>query len=359
VWWEQPDGTTGLNGQHPADMLYRLETLREVPPGDPVILTEGETAADALARLGYAALGTVTGAGKDTAPLRISPAAAAHLTGRPVCLFPDNDDAGRAHMAANAEVFAAAGARIGLLDWAEAPDKGDAVDLVARLGVDGARTRIAELVAAVFREGPPTSRQGEAVTLTLAEAIAVFRRWLWLPDTDALLAALGAVVANRRDGDPVWVLVVAPPGTGKTEAIQPLAGLDDVWPTATLTEAALLSGTPRREAKGAKGGLLKEIGDFGIILCKDFGSVLSMNRDSRALVLAALREIYDGSWTRRVGTDGGRELSWSGKVGLVAGCTPVIDSHYAVLGAMGDRMAFYRLPKVEAREQISPGPRHR
>ena len=33
-----------------------------------------------------------------------------------------------------------------------------------------------------------------------------------------------------------------------------------------------------------------------------------MNRDTRAKVLAALREVYDGRWDRNVGTDGGRTL---------------------------------------------------
>ncbi len=140
---------------------------------------------------------------------------------------------------------------------------------------------------------------------------------------------------------------------GKTEVLNALAGLSDVHPAATLTEAALLSGTPKKDhASGAKGGLLREIGDFGIIVAKDFGSVLSMNRDARASVLAALREVYDGSWTRHVGTDGGRTLSWSGKVGLIAGCTPVIDSHHAVIGSMGERFTFYRLPATDADAQV-------
>jgi hypothetical protein len=115
----------------------------------------------------------------------------------------------------------------------------------------------------------------------------------------------------------------------------------------------LLSGTPKRErGKEAKGGLLREIGDFGIVLHKDFGSVLSMNRESRAAVLAALREVYDGSWTRHVGTDGGRTLSWSGKVGLIAGCTPSIDGHHAVIGSMGERFILYRLPPTDADLQV-------
>jgi energy-coupling factor transporter ATP-binding protein EcfA2 len=193
-----------------------------------------------------------------------------------------------------------------------------------------------------------------APSAELEDLIGTFRRWLHLPDPAAVLVVLGTVAANRLEGDPVWTLLVGPPGGGKSELLVSLAGLHDVHPTATLTEAALLSGTSKRERDAdAKGGLLRAIGDFGIVLCKDFGSVLSMNRDARAQVIAALREVYDGSWTRHVGTDGGRTLHWTGKIGLVAGRTPTIDRHHAVMGAMGERFALFRLPDVDSDEQAA------
>jgi hypothetical protein len=186
----------------------------------------------------------------------------------------------------------------------------------------------------------------------VADVVSTFQHWLYLPDPSPLLAVLGAVAANRLEGDPVWLVLVGPPGGGKSELLTAVGSLDRVHPTGTLTEAALLSGTPKREVDtDAKGGLLRAIGDDGLILCKDFGSVLSMNRDARAAVLAALREVYDGSWTRHVGTDGGKTLHWSGKVGLLAGCTPSIDRHHAVMGAMGERFVLFRLPQVDVDEQ--------
>lgn len=123
------------------------------------------------------------------------------------------------------------------------------------------------------------------MSVDLETVVATFRRWLHIPDPGALYAMLAAVVANRLPGDPIWVLFVGPPGGGKSEMLASLSNLPDVHPAATLTEAALLSGTPQKDRSAtAKGGLLRSIGDFGIIVAKDFGSVLSMNRDARALV---------------------------------------------------------------------------
>jgi hypothetical protein len=192
----------------------------------------------------------------------------------------------------------------------------------------------------------------------LTECIDTYRRWLHLDSADQVIAALGAVAANLLPGDPLWMLFVGAPGSGKTETAAPLGALHYVHLAATVTEAALLSGVAKKEHEaGATGGLLRQIGPFGILLAKDFTSVLSMNRDTRAAVLAALREVYDGAWHRPVGTGGGRVLSWEGKCGLIGCVTPSIDRHHAVMGALGERFVLYRIhvtdPKAQARRRIA------
>ncbi len=182
---------------------------------------------------------------------------------------------------------------------------------------------------------------------TIDETLAVFQRWLILPNLTHVYAVLGTVAANILPGDPVWLGIIAPPSSAKTELLNSISMLPHVVQAATLTPAGLLSGTSKKQYdKNAKGGLLRQFGDFGIIALKDFGSILSMRPDAKAEVLAALREIYDGAWTRHVGTDGGRTLAWQGKVALLFGATGVIDSHYGVIGAMGDRFLFSRLAPV-------------
>ncbi|MBI3947271.1 MAG: hypothetical protein HY321_15205 [Armatimonadetes bacterium] len=187
--------------------------------------------------------------------------------------------------------------------------------------------------------------------IPLAECLAAFQERLHMPDTGAVEVALGAIAANYSAGDPVWLLIVGPPGGGKTEVLNAVLELRNVIPVAVLTEGALLSGTPRKDkAAGATGGLLRQVGQFGILCLKDFGSVLTVKADTRGPILAALREVYDGRWTRYVGTDGGRPLPWAGKCGLIGGATTSIDGHHAVMSALGERFAFFRLPSDDREE---------
>ena len=183
---------------------------------------------------------------------------------------------------------------------------------------------------------------------TLLETIEVFRHWLYLKDPTPVYAVAATLVANRAPGDPVWILLVCAPSTGKTEILSAAAGLSWVIPAAKVTEASLLSGTSTRErVKGATGGLLRQVGDFGVLLCKDFTSVLAQNKDSRAEAMAALREVYDGAWHRPVGTDGGKVLTWYGKCGLIGGVTPALDQYGQVVSALGDRFVLLRLPDAD------------
>ncbi len=166
-----------------------------------------------------------------------------------------------------------------------------------------------------------------------------------LLDNDTpVLAMLGTVAANMLPGDAIWLGIIAPPSSAKTEMLITLVNIPHTELVGTLSVAGLLSGTPRRQhAAGAKGGLLQKIGAFGFLVLKDFGSVLSMRAEAKAELLASLREVYDGKWTRVIGADGGRTLSWAGKIGLLFGCTRVYDSYYGVISELGDRFLLCRM----------------
>lgn len=174
---------------------------------------------------------------------------------------------------------------------------------------------------------------------------AVYRRWFGDSyDLDALDCVLATAAAERLGGDPPWLLVVSGSGAAKTETVVPLSGAGAVVESTINGEAALLSGTATKEkAKDATGGLLRKIGPRGVLVIKDVTSILSMNRDTRALVLAALREIYDGHWSRNVGTEGGKTLSWRGRLVVIGAVTTAWDSAHQVISTMGDRFLLVRI----------------
>jgi hypothetical protein len=80
---------------------------------------------------------------------------------------------------------------------------------------------------------------------------------------------------------------------------------------------------------------------------KDFGTVLTMYREKKAEILAQLREIYDGGFTKEFGN--GKTFRWAGKVGLLAGVTPIIDREYALNQVLGERFLLYRVKSAPAR----------
>jgi hypothetical protein len=187
----------------------------------------------------------------------------------------------------------------------------------------------------------------------LTKARSVFQRWFSDEyDTDALDAMLAVVAAERfNDGsDPVWLLIVSGPGAAKTETINALSGVGATVTSCIASEAALLSATPRKErAKNATGGLLRKIGDRGVLAVKDVTSVLSMDRNLRAKVLAAIREVYDGLWVREVGTEGGRTLTWRGRIAVVGAVTTAWDAAHTVVSTMGDRFVLVRIDSTTGR----------
>jgi hypothetical protein len=188
---------------------------------------------------------------------------------------------------------------------------------------------------------------------SLADVHNAFRKWLGDKyDLDAIDAVLAAAAAERLGGDPLWLLIISGPGAAKTETVQALSGAGAHVTSTIASEGALLSATSKKSrVKNATGGLLRKIGERGLLVIKDVTSILSSDRNIRGAVLAAIREIYDGRWERNVGTDGGQTLTWVGRIVIVGAVTTAWDSAHAVVAAMGDRFVSLRIDSNLGRVQ--------
>jgi len=174
LWWEKPDGAAS-QGHVQAELLplYGTDALKEIKPHAPVVVTEGEKAADALRRLNIAAVGTVTGAGGLPCKKALAP-----LVGHVVCLWPDNDEGGRKHMAAVGRSLLGLGATVRVLTWPDAPEKGDAADFVAAGNGRDELNALYKAAAPVAPDGAAPSPAG-LVLHRLSDLTSEDVRWLW------------------------------------------------------------------------------------------------------------------------------------------------------------------------------------
>ena len=134
--WKLPGAKGyGLNGRQLATIpLYRTELVGDWPENMPVVITEGEKAADALAQLHPAVLGTVTGAGATPGEEALEP-----LRGRRVVLWPDADEPGHEHMQRIGKALQGIAKEVRVYEAEGMPEGGDAADHPAVAALDEKR----------------------------------------------------------------------------------------------------------------------------------------------------------------------------------------------------------------------------
>jgi RecA-family ATPase len=123
--------------------LYNIMYAVRTPAKSIVIICEGEKAADALVKLGFMAVSTVTGANGCPCDDAFRP-----LVNHSVYLWPDNDKVGRDHMDKIGARLTHLGMEPRVIRWLAAPDKGDAADLSQ---LPHASKTIARLIACALK----------------------------------------------------------------------------------------------------------------------------------------------------------------------------------------------------------------
>lgn len=186
---------------------------------------------------------------------------------------------------------------------------------------------------------------------TLGDVLYLFQSTMWLPDPGIVYVVLASVVANLMGSPPVWLLVVGPPSSGKTECLDALSQLAMCVDVSSFSEAGLLSGSATRDGSGATGGVLMALPDPGILVASDFGTLLNEHGTTRNKLFACLREVYDGKFIRRLGTNGGQTFAWAGHAGFIGACTEAIDTPSIDLGVLGERFTYFRLPEVTPEDE--------
>ena len=191
-------------------------------------------------------------------------------------------------------------------------------------------------------KGPSPDISGTVVTLSELEAR--IKKHLLIEDPDLIPVVLGATAAHRLAGDQPWLLLVGASGGAKTEILNLVFDVPETFWLSDLTENTLASGFG--DEGDSDPSLLIKLKD-NVLVVKDFTTVLSMHPDKRQAVLAQLREVYDGYFSKNWGT--GKRLEWEGRLGFLAAVTATIDKHHGVMAILGPRFLLFRLRQPDRR----------
>ncbi len=179
-------------------------------------------------------------------------------------------------------------------------------------------------------------------TPTLAAYKALVADFLLLGDDGIVDVITAAVIGNRLDHDAIWLMITGPSSSGKTELLNPLSGLGFVVAISDLTVNTFASGY--KMGGGKEASLLLSMQN-GILMFKDFTSLLSKRRETRDEIMGQMRHVYDGEYEKRTGT--GDEIKWKGKIGAIAASTTAVYHTLAESTEMGQRFIYYAIKQPD------------
>lgn len=179
--------------------------------------------------------------------------------------------------------------------------------------------------------------------ISFEELQRVVGKWMLVADKGIVKLLPAIIIANKLERDPIWIFLIGPSGGGKTEFLQSLFDLPEVYSLSLLTANTFLSGMPGR----GDASLLPQI-DGKIVAFLDWTNMLAMNKDARAEIMGQLRDIYGGHMKKTFGTGAVRD--WNGKIGIIACTTPVIDFTQQANASLGERFIHYRIAMPDRKE---------
>lgn len=168
----------------------------------------------------------------------------------------------------------------------------------------------------------------------------VYNRYLKMtPDMEMALRVIYAtILMNDIQGEPLWIHIVSPPGTGKTELLMSASEVSSVTCASRLSPHSLVSGF--KMPGGEDPSLMPKIIGKTFVL-KDFTEVLQMPKMVKEDIFGTLRGAYDGEVSKPFGHGIVRE--YKGRFNMLTGVTHAIFSEQSA--NMGERFLNFHLVK--------------
>lgn len=171
----------------------------------------------------------------------------------------------------------------------------------------------------------------------------------YIKDDDIIDVPLSCILSHILDKDPVWLVIVGPPSSLKTEFLRSLGGIENessyVQWVPNVTKKGIISGKTTSENNPEPDLAIKMNGR--ITWFQDLTTIFA-DRTALGVILSHLRLIYDGP----IGIffPGGKKMIMVRTTILMA-VTDIIDKHRIFNAQMGERMMYKRIPPLGILEE--------
>ncbi len=198
--------------------------------------------------------------------------------------------------------------------------------------------------------------KGGDIGAALRQLKKSFKEHFYYSDDCSIDLVLGVVAGNHFDSDPCWLHLISPPSGGKTELLNSVFECDETYFLSDFTANALISGykDPPRKSEDDEASddephdySLLPMLDGKVVVTKDFSLIHDKPSETRAQILAILRDVYDGYASRALGNSAVK--GFHARFNYLTGMTPDIEKSWT-LNTLGERFLMYRLQIADRRE---------
>lgn len=269
--------------------------------------------------------------------------------GRPVCLLYDNDGPGQTGLKKAADMLSAAGIEVRMLVWPAVSEGYDVNDFIAERvkTPNGAWKELMGMIQP-YKSSPEKGMNGKPIKpIAFPALLKEFKKCLHVDANyaNAIIVSLATALSIRIPGDPVWMFVVGPPGSGKTLLLSTLHGSEGCWFESSLSPHALVSGF--RTEDGSDPSIIVQATGKCLVL-KDYTEVKAQPITVQEEIYGVLRGAFDGYVKRTYGNGITREYS-DCHFSMLAGVTHII--HGDSRASLGERFLKFEF----IREGYDPG----
>lgn len=257
--------------------------------------------------------------------------------GREIFMGYDNDPAGVDGQHRQGEKIRKVAKKLHLIHWPSTfPEKYDTRDFVTER-VDKPK-KCLESYMELFKYEDETPQKDLPKVPNFTALVKSFRKVLHLEQNqlDALAVCCAVVASVGSRGTPLWLFLVGPPGSGKSEMLLAFSQLTDhCLFLSRLTSEAFISGF-----SGEDRSIMAYLANRALVI-KDFTSVKAMSQEKQVDLFGLLRDAYDGEVSKPFGTDVGIRAYKDCWFPMLAGVTHVI--HADNQSAYGERFLKFEL----------------